>query len=171
MAEHSALLALGGNVGDVRKTFERAVALLCNDDAVRLIARSSDYRTPPWGVIDQPPFINAAIAVATTLPPHELLARALAVERTLGRNRREERHWGPRRIDIDLLAYDDVMLNDPDLTLPHPHLFERAFVVLPLAEIAVDRIIDGRRVGDVLKQLDAGGIEKLPLQLRARSRH
>jgi 2-amino-4-hydroxy-6-hydroxymethyldihydropteridine diphosphokinase len=159
--EGHALLALGGNVGDVRGNFERAIAMLCDDGAVRLVARSSDYRTPPWGITDQPPFINAAIAIATTLTPHDLLARALASERALGRDRGRERHWGPRTIDIDLLAYDELAIADADLTLPHPRLFERAFVLLPLAEIASDRVIGGRRIGDALKHIDTSGIEKL----------
>ena len=160
MAE--AFIALGGNVGDVRATFDRAIAGLCSDDAVRLTARSSDYRTPPWGVTEQAPFINAAIAVATSLPPHGLLARAQACERALGRNRAIERRWGPRTIDLDLLAYDDLMLIDPDLILPHPHLLERAFVLVPLAEIAPDRLIAGVKVTDALKRVDTSGIEKLP---------
>lgn len=157
-----ALIALGGNVGDVRSTFDRAVAMLCAGTAVRLKARSSDYRTPPWGVTDQPPFINAAIAVATALSPHQLLARALAVEGALGRDRNHERRWGPRPIDIDLLAYDDRVVQDADLTLPHPRLFERAFVLAPLAEIAPDLIVAGTRVCDALKRIDLSGIEKLP---------
>lgn len=157
-----ALLGLGGNTGDVRATFERAIAMLCADDVIRLVARSSDYRTPPWGVTDQPAFINAAIIVATALEPRALLARVQNVERALGRNRASERRWGPRPIDIDILAYDDVTLREPDLTLPHPHLFERAFVLLPLAEIAADRVIAGQRVGDTLAALDDSGIAKLP---------
>jgi 2-amino-4-hydroxy-6-hydroxymethyldihydropteridine diphosphokinase len=157
-----ALLALGGNLGDVRATFGRAIALLCADGAVRLVARSSDYRTPPWGVTDQPAFINAAIVVATSLDPHTLLVRVQNVERALGRDRTSERRWGPRPIDIDILAYDDIVLREPDLTLPHPHLFERAFVLLPLAEIAPDRVIAGRRVGYVLAGADVAGIKKLP---------
>src|SRR6202035_1854638 len=113
-----AFIALGGSIGDVRATFDRAIALLCDGTDVRLTARSSDYRTPPWGVTDQPPFINAVIAVATTLSPQALLARALDVERTLGRDRSRERRWGPRTIDIDLLAYDDLAVAEPDLSLP-----------------------------------------------------
>ncbi|HEX3939151.1 MAG TPA: 2-amino-4-hydroxy-6-hydroxymethyldihydropteridine diphosphokinase [Xanthobacteraceae bacterium] len=164
MAETSvaAFLALGGNVGDVRATFERAIALLCDGEAVRLVARSSDYRTPPWGVTEQPPFINAVIAVATTLPPRDLLASALKVERALGRDRETERRWGPRTLDIDLLLYGDIITDDPELTLPHPRLLERAFVLAPLAEIAPDRVIAGIKVSDALKLTDAGGIEKLP---------
>lgn len=160
MAE--ALLALGGNIGDVRATFQQAIAMLCEDAAVRLVARSSDYRTPPWGVADQPDFVNAVIAVSTSLLPHDLLARAKACERALGRERSRERRWGPRPIDIDILAYDDVELHEADLTLPHPHLFERAFVLVPLAEIAADRLIAGMPVRAALARVDASGIEKLP---------
>jgi 2-amino-4-hydroxy-6-hydroxymethyldihydropteridine diphosphokinase len=160
MAE--ALIALGGNVGDVRATFNRAIAKLCGDDAVRLTARSADYRTPPWGVTDQVAFVNAVIAVTTSLAPHDLLARAQECERALGRNRALERRWGPRTIDIDLLAYDDLVLIDRDLILPHPHMLERAFVLVPLVEIAPDRLIAGVKVRDALRRADASGIEKLP---------
>jgi 2-amino-4-hydroxy-6-hydroxymethyldihydropteridine diphosphokinase len=156
-----ALLALGGNVGDVQETLDRAIAQLCDGAAVRLIARSSDYRTPPWGVEDQPPFVNLCIAIATTLSPQGLLARAHEVERALGRDRAHEQRWGPRPVDIDLLAYDDLMLATPDLVLPHPRLFERAFVLVPLAEIAPGRVIQGIRVRDALAKVDQSGIERL----------
>jgi 2-amino-4-hydroxy-6-hydroxymethyldihydropteridine diphosphokinase len=155
-------IALGGNVGDVRSSFDQAIATLCDGRMVRLLARSSDYRTPPWGVTDQPPFINAVISVATTLEPHALLSRAQECERALGRERAHERHWGPRRIDLDLLTYDDLAIDDATLTLPHPRIFERAFVLVPLAEIAPDRIIGGLQVRDALARVDPAGIEKLP---------
>jgi 2-amino-4-hydroxy-6-hydroxymethyldihydropteridine diphosphokinase len=161
-ATAEALIALGGNIGDVRTTFDRAIACLCRDDVVRLTARSSDYRTPPWGMIEQPAFINAAIAVATSLPPHDLLARALDCERKLGLDRTHKQHWGPRIIDIDILAYDDLTLSDRELILPHPHLLERAFVLVPLAEIAPDRLIAGVRVKDALAHVDSSGIGELP---------
>jgi len=157
-----ALLALGGNVGDVRQTLDRAISELCDGTEVVLSARSSDYRTPPWGVEDQPAFVNACIGVSTTLSPQDLLARAQAVEAEFGRRRAEERRWGPRTLDIDLIAYDDAALATPDLTLPHPRLFERAFVLVPLAEIAGDRVIAGIRIRDALAKLDASGIERLP---------
>src|SRR5262249_27121677 len=160
MAE--ALVALGGNMGDVRATLDRAIAAFCDGEKVRLLARSSDYRTPPWGVEDQSPFVNLCIAVETSLAPRALLTRAQAVERALGRERSKERRWGPRPIDIDLIAYDDLVLREPDLTLPHPQLFARAFVLVPLAEIAPERLISGRRVRDALAQVDASDIEKLP---------
>ena len=160
MAE--ALLALGGNLGDVRATLDRAVAEFCDGEAVRLLARSADYRTPPWGVEDQPPFVNLCIVVLTALSPQALLERAQTVERTLGRDRKHERRWGPRPVDIDLLAYDDLALATPELTLPHPRLFERAFMLLPLAEIAPERMIAGIRVRDALAKLDTKGIDRLP---------
>ncbi len=157
-----ALLALGGNVGDSRAILERAVALLCDGKDVRLIRRSSDYRTPPWGVENQPPFVNLCIAVETTLTPQALLARAQQVEKTLGRDRANETRWGPRSADIDIIAYDDLTLAANNLTLPHPRLFERAFVLVPLAEIAPDLMIAGRRMADAAKLADAAGIERLP---------
>ena len=156
------LLALGGNVGDVRATLDRAEAMLCEHDDVRIRARSSDYRTPPWGVTEQPPFVNRCLAVETALAPMELLDRAQAVERALGRDRSREQRWGPRTADIDVLAYGDIAFSDPRLTLPHPHLFERAFVLVPLAEIAGDHLIGGKRVCDALADLETTGIERLP---------
>jgi 2-amino-4-hydroxy-6-hydroxymethyldihydropteridine diphosphokinase len=160
MAE--ALVALGGNVGDVRATLDRAVAMLCDGRQVRLIARSSDYRTPPWGVTDQPAFINLGLVVETELSPRALLARALGVEAALGRDRTRARRWGPRTVDIDLIAYDGIGVDEPDLTLPHPRALERAFVLAPLAEIAPDHMIAGTRISDALARLGAGGIERLP---------
>lgn len=157
-----ALLALGGNVGNSRAILDRAINLLCDGKDVRLKARSSDYRTPPWGFKYQPHFINLAIAVDTTLGPRELLARAQEIELQLGRDRAHEKRNGPRTADIDILAYDDLMLNEPNLTLPHPRLFERAFVLLPLAEIAGDRVINGRRIHEAAETVDAGGIYRLP---------
>jgi 2-amino-4-hydroxy-6-hydroxymethyldihydropteridine diphosphokinase len=156
-----AFIALGGNLGDVRATFAQAIAMLCDGVEVRLLARSSDYRTPPWGITAQPSFINAVIAVATSLSPRELLSRLQACERALGRDRGREQRWGPRPVDLDLLAYDEVTLCEPDLTLPHPRLFERAFVLVPLAELGPDRLIAGIRVRDALARVDASGIEKL----------
>jgi 2-amino-4-hydroxy-6-hydroxymethyldihydropteridine diphosphokinase len=159
MAE--ALVGLGGNVGNVRTTLDRAVAAFCDGTDVRLVAQSSDYRTPPWGVEDQPAFVNRCIVVDTALAPRALLDRALNVERTLGRDRTRERRWGPRAIDIDLLAYDDLAIDEPGLTLPHPRLLERAFVLVPLAEIGPDRVVAGARVRDALARVDARGIERL----------
>jgi 2-amino-4-hydroxy-6-hydroxymethyldihydropteridine diphosphokinase len=157
-----AYLALGGNVGDSRAILDRAVAMLCDGTDVRLLARSSDYRTAPWGVTDQAPFINLCIAVETSLAPHPLLARAHEVERALGRDRTREQRWGPRSADIDIITYDGVSLNDKDLIVPHPRLFERAFVLIPLAEIAPDLIVAGTRIADAATRFKDDKIEKLP---------
>jgi 2-amino-4-hydroxy-6-hydroxymethyldihydropteridine diphosphokinase len=157
-----AWLALGGNIGDSRAILDRAIALLCDGTEVKLIARSSDYRTPPWGFKYQPPFINLCIAVETALAPHDLLARAQDVERQLGRDRAHEKKNGPRTADIDIIAYDDLVLDEPNLTLPHPRFFERAFVLVPLAEIAADRRINGVLIADALAKIDQTGVEKLP---------
>jgi 2-amino-4-hydroxy-6-hydroxymethyldihydropteridine diphosphokinase len=157
-----AYLALGGNVGNSRAILDRAVQLLCDGRDLRLTARSSDYFTPPWGFKYQPPFINLCIAVDTTLSPRDLLARAQEVELKLGRDRAHEKRWGPRTADIDIIAYDDVTLDEPGLILPHPRLFERAFVLLPLAEIAGDRLINGQKLSEALTKVDTAGIERLP---------
>ena len=158
----AAWLALGSNVGDSRAVLDRAVAMLCERGDIRLLARSSDYQTPPWGVPDQPPFINLCIAVDTGLSPHDLLARAHQVERALGRDRSKEQRWGPRTADIDLIAYDDLSLKTADVVLPHPRLFERAFVLVPLAEIAPDLRISGRRIADAAAELGPDGVVRLP---------
>ena len=156
------LIALGGNVGDVRTTFERAIPLIVGRGKGTLVARSSDYETPPWGDTAQPPFINACIRLSTALQPHALLAILHEVEEKFGRDRTRERRWGPRPLDLDLLAYDDLAIAGNDLILPHPRLFERAFVLVPLAEIAPKRIIAGHRVQAALAALSTEGIERLP---------
>lgn len=156
------LIALGGNVGDVRATFPKAISNILGMAQATLLARSSDYRTPPWGEEAQDPFINACVEVETSLDPHALLFTLHKIEKRFGRDRAKEQRWGPRTLDLDLLAYDDAVINQPDLTLPHPRLFERAFVLVPLAEIAPDRVIAGRSVASALAQLSTEGIERLP---------
>ncbi|RTE93765.1 2-amino-4-hydroxy-6-hydroxymethyldihydropteridine diphosphokinase [Bradyrhizobium sp. LVM 105] len=158
----SVLIALGGNVGDVRATFRKAIAQICGMAQGALIARSSDYATPPWGDEDQAAFINACIEIETDLDPHALLFVLQRVEQKFGRMRQKDRRWGPRTLDLDMIAYDELSLQKPDLTLPHPRLFERAFVLVPLAEIAPDRVISGIRVRDGLASVSTQGIERLP---------
>src|SRR5436305_13568517 len=156
------LIALGGNVGDVRATFQQAIASICGMAQAALLARSSDYATPPWGNERQARFINACIEIETSLDPHALLFTLQKIEKKFGRDRDSETRWGPRTLDLDLLAWDDVAIDKPELTLPHPRLFERAFVLVPVAEIAPDRVIAGRKVKDALAQLSTAGIERLP---------
>jgi 2-amino-4-hydroxy-6-hydroxymethyldihydropteridine diphosphokinase len=157
-----ALIALGGNVGDVRATFKKAITNICGMTQASLLARSCDYSTPPWGEEQQADFINACIEIETSLDPHALLFTLQKIEAKFGRDRAHERRWGPRTLDLDLLAYDDVTMQTPELTLPHPRLFERAFVLVPLAEMAPERLIAGRKVASALAQLSAQGIERLP---------
>ena len=156
------LIALGGNVGDVRTTFQKAISNICGMTQAALLARSSDYSTPPWGDEAQEPFINATIRIDTDLDPHALLFTLHKIEARFGRDRANERRWGPRTLDLDLIAYDDVSIQKPELTLPHPRLFERAFVLVPLAEIVPDRLIAGRSITAALAQLPTAGIERLP---------
>jgi 2-amino-4-hydroxy-6-hydroxymethyldihydropteridine diphosphokinase len=158
----SVLIALGGNVGDVRETFRKATSNICGMTQAALIARSSDYITPPWGEEQQDRFVNACIEIETALDPHALLFTLHKIEKKFGRDRAKETRWGPRTLDLDLIAYDDVKLDKPELTLPHPRLFERAFVLVPLAEIAPDRVIGGRKVADALAGVSTAGIERLP---------
>src|ERR1700682_2334799 len=156
------LIALGGNVGDVRATFQKAIANICGRTQAALLARSSDYATPPWGEQNQARFINACIEIDTSLDPHALLFTLHKIEHKFGRDRASERHWGPRTLDLDLIAYDDVSIQKPELTLPHPRLFERAFVLVPLLEIAPDGVIAGRSVASALARPSTQGSERLP---------
>ena len=154
-----AYLGLGSNIGDKAAMLDAAVAGLEARPGIRVTARSRDYRTPPWGDTDQDWFLNGALGVETTLDPHGLLDACLAVETELGRVR--ERRWGPRAIDIDVLSYEGAAVEDARLILPHRFVRERAFVLVPLAEIAPDLVIGGETVTQALAKLDATGIEPM----------
>lgn len=158
----SVLIALGGNVGDVRTTFRKAISNICGMTQAGLVARSSDYETPPVGDIPQDNFINAAIEIDTDLDPHALLFTLHKIEHKFGRNRATEGRWGPRQLDLDMIAYDDVVMLKPELVLPHPATTQRAFVLVPLAEIAPERMIAGKTVTEHLAKLSTDGIVKLP---------
>ena len=151
-----AYLGIGSNIGDMAAMLDRAVAGLAAVPGIAIVARSADYRTPPWGKTDQPWFLNGAVAIDTALDPHGLLDACLSVEHDLGRVREER--WGPRVIDIDVLAYEGAAVDDARLVLPHRYVRERAFVLVPLAEIAPDLVIGGERVVDALAKLDRTGI-------------
>lgn len=156
-----AFVGLGSNLDDPRRQVERAFDELAALSSTRLVARSSLYRSAPWGVTDQPAFVNAVAGLDTRLPPRELLQALLSIERGHGRVRDGSR-WGPRTLDLDLLACDDLRIDEPDLVLPHPHLARRAFVLVPLAEIAADFVVAGAgRVRDLLAAVDAGDVVRL----------
>lgn len=129
-----AWLSLGANIGDPPAQLAEAVRRINKHEAISVVAQSRVLSTKPWGKTDQPDFANMAIAVETTLEPIDLLDVVLGIELDMGRVREEV--WGPRLIDIDIIAYDDLVLKTPRLTLPHPHAHERDFVLTPLAEIA-----------------------------------
>ncbi|KWT69496.1 2-amino-4-hydroxy-6- hydroxymethyldihydropteridine pyrophosphokinase [Hyphomicrobium sulfonivorans] len=153
------IVALGSNMGDKTANIDRAIALLTQSGEVRLVARSGDYATPPWGKTDQDWFVNAAMSVKTELTPHDLLARCKQIEREMGRV--EIERWGPRVIDLDVLVYRDTILSTPELTLPHPHIGARAFVLGPLMDIAPDLVIGGRTVRELYDAVDKTGMERL----------
>ncbi|WP_223998512.1 2-amino-4-hydroxy-6-hydroxymethyldihydropteridine diphosphokinase [Aureimonas sp. SA4125] len=152
-----ALLGIGGNIGDVEANMRAALAAIDGRDDTTVAAVSRLYRTPPWGVTDQPWFFNACAAVDTSLSPRELLELCLSTERALKRERLER--WGPRTIDLDVLDYAGRAFEDEALTLPHPRIGARAFVLVPLADIAPDTMVDGQTVAARLIGLDRAGIE------------
>jgi 2-amino-4-hydroxy-6-hydroxymethyldihydropteridine diphosphokinase len=152
-------LSLGGNLGDPAASMATALRLLDADDNTRVIAVSSLYRTPPWGKLDQPDFLNAAAEISTTLAPRALLDLCLEAERKLKRVREER--WGPRLIDIDILVFGDRIIHETGLEVPHPRMLERAFVLAPLAEIAPELAVGGRSVSERLSAVDTSGIERL----------
>jgi 2-amino-4-hydroxy-6-hydroxymethyldihydropteridine diphosphokinase len=159
----TAFIGLGGNVGDVAATFRSALNALAATPGVAAVQASPLYRTPPWGPVPQPAYLNAVARCATTLAADALLEALLAIERDHGRNRDAEQRWGPRTLDLDLLAVGDAVIDSPRLRLPHPRLHERAFVLLPWADLEPEWVIPGQgSVKDCLALLDCSGIEALP---------
>lgn len=153
----TAYLGLGGNVGDPAASMSQALRMLDADPECRVAAVSRLYRTPPWGKTDQDWFFNAAAAVETTLSPHALLDLCLDIERSMKRIRSER--WGPRTLDMDILVFGDVTLSDERLTVPHPRMTDRAFVLMPLADLAPEMSVAGETVAHWLAAVDRTGIE------------
>ena len=139
----TAFVGLGANLGDAAATVRAALQALDVLPQTRLQAASRLYRTPAWGMEAQPDFINAVARVSTTLEPVALLEELLALERRHGRARDREQRWGPRTLDLDLLLYGEQALDVPGLQLPHPHLHQRAFVLVPLLELDPQLVIPG----------------------------
>jgi 2-amino-4-hydroxy-6-hydroxymethyldihydropteridine diphosphokinase len=149
-------LGLGANLGDAPAAISNALRTLEDRGHVRIDRISSLYRTKPWGPVSQPDFANACALGETNLSPRELLNEIKLVETQLGRVTSER--WGPRAIDIDILFYEDASLDTPDLVIPHESLFERAFVLVPLAEIAPNLIIGGKSVRDAARAIDGAEV-------------
>lgn len=152
----TAYLGLGGNLGDRRHYLSAAVLALNSEAGLRVEKISSVYETVPVGVVDQPDFYNLVVQVVTSLSANELLASCLAIEKKLGRVRAER--WGPRTVDLDVLWYEGATLREPELTLPHPRMKERAFVLVPLAEIAPMLLLEGMSVEQLVARLDHTGL-------------
>ena len=158
----AAYIALGSNLGDRRRHLDAAVAAVRALPGVGAVRMSGVYETDPVGPQDQGRFLNAAAAVTTTLSARALLDGLLEIEGRLGRPPRAEReHWGPREIDLDLLLYGDEVIDEPGLTVPHPRLAERDFVLLPLCDLASDVVhpVSGRTVREMLGALSRVGVQ------------
>jgi 2-amino-4-hydroxy-6-hydroxymethyldihydropteridine diphosphokinase len=151
-------LALGSNLGDRLANLKAAVAAI--SPAVTVLAESPVYETPPWGVTDQPAFLNMVIKGETRQGPQELLKHLKLLEPQLGRL--PSARYGPRLIDMDILFYDELVLNTPELTIPHPHLQERAFVLVPLADLAAELVhpVFGKPVRQLLAAVDTTGVKR-----------
>ena len=156
-----AFVALGSNLDDPERQVGRAFAALADVPQSRLVSRSSLYRSPPFGPVVQPEFVNAVAGLLTTLDARAMLSELKALERRLGRETPVVR-WGPRRIDLDLLIHGDARVDEPEIQVPHPGLAERAFVLVPLAEIAPDLEVPGvGRVRTLASRVEASGLVKI----------
>ncbi len=158
-----AYVGVGGNSGDVEITLTEALWAVDALPQTSIRQQSAFYRTPAWGRTDQPDFRNAVVELQTRMPARVLLNALLEIEQRFGRVRSAAERWGPRAVDLDLLLYGEETLDEPGMNVPHPHLHERGFVLVPLAEIAPRLVIPGR--GDVqalLAAVDVSGIEAIP---------
>ncbi len=147
----TAYLGIGSNQGDSQELIGQAIQALDQIPGIKVDKTASLYQTAPWGNTQQDWFLNTVTRIKTTLGPKELLTHLQALENQLGRVRGI--HWGPRTIDLDILLYDEEMLNYPDLIVPHPRMLERAFVMVPLAELAPDLVIQGENIAHIAKIL------------------
>jgi 2-amino-4-hydroxy-6-hydroxymethyldihydropteridine diphosphokinase len=156
------LIGLGGNVGDPVKSIGQALEMIGGNKDCRVEAVSSLWRTPPWGKTDQPDFINACAKVSTRLEPRAFLQLCLQTEKALKRVRKER--WGPRSIDIDILFFGNRSIEEEGLVIPHPRIAERAFVLVPLAEIAPELVLDGESIGKRAGKIGREGISLQQLE-------
>ncbi|MHB1127646.1 MAG: 2-amino-4-hydroxy-6-hydroxymethyldihydropteridine diphosphokinase [Bacillota bacterium] len=158
----TAFLSMGSNMGDKEGNLRRAILELEKSSEIQSIRRSKWYLTAPVGKTDQAWFLNGVVEVRTTLKPIQLLRLILGIESRMGRTRQER--WGPRNIDIDILLYDQLMIKEEELVIPHPRMLERAFVLVPLAELVPALIFpDGSKLANHLNNLEISKIDILPL--------
>jgi 2-amino-4-hydroxy-6-hydroxymethyldihydropteridine diphosphokinase len=142
VSKNRCFIGLGSNIGDGPGIIRQALEVLTQNDAIDVLRVSSLYRTAAWGRTDQADFTNSVAELATTLSAEQLLSQLLQLESELGR-KRDTGHWGPRMIDLDLLTFGQEQISSPELTVPHPHMHERAFVLVPLLELEPDFTIPG----------------------------
>jgi 2-amino-4-hydroxy-6-hydroxymethyldihydropteridine diphosphokinase len=152
-----AYVGIGANLGERERTIHRAIEMLAAQPEIELAGVSPLRETAPWGPVEQPSYLNGAVALDTELGPRDLLEVLLDIERSLGRDRSAEVRWGPRTLDLDLLVHGDLVRDEPGLTLPHPRLHERRFALEPLVDLDPELVVPGRgTVGELLASLDAG---------------
>ena len=153
-----AFLSLGSNMGDRLEYLSKAIDKIAQIQGCNILNKSSIYETEPWGYENQEAFLNLCISIETSLSPYELLESLQKIELELDRVRKI--HWGPRTIDIDILLFDDIICEDDKLTIPHPRMRERAFVLIPLYDIEKNLIIDGIKLEDLINKIDTRGIKE-----------
>lgn len=153
----TAYIGIGGNVGDVFENMKSALNLLNDHSSISVSRISRVYKTPPWGIEDQDWFLNACVSVETNLTAQELLQSCLEVEVALKRIR--EIRWGPRTIDLDVLVFGEENIAHDNLQVPHPRMHERAFVLMPMADIAPDLFLNGKTISQWLEAIDTTGIQ------------
>jgi 2-amino-4-hydroxy-6-hydroxymethyldihydropteridine diphosphokinase len=152
-----AYVGVGANLGDRERTIRRAIDILAAQPGIELVGVSPLRETEPWGPVEQPAYLNGAVALDTELAPRDLLDVLLDVEQSLGRDRSTEVRFGPRTLDLDLLVHGDLVHDEPGLTLPHPRLHERRFALEPLADLDPELVVPGwGTVSELLASLDAG---------------
>ena len=153
-----AFLSLGSNMGDRLEYLSKAIDKIAEIQGCNILNKSRVYETEPWGYENQEAFLNLCISIETSLSPYELLESLQTIELELDRVRKI--HWGPRTIDIDILLFDDIICEDDKLTIPHPRMRERAFVLIPLYDIEKTLIIDWIKLEDLINKIDTRGIKE-----------
>ena len=156
---HRVFLSLGSNMGQKVDYLDNAVDIIKKNEFIHNVKVSSVYQTDPVGYLDQDVFVNIAVLLETTLEPYDLLKVCQDVEQALNRERLIR--WGPRTIDVDIILYDDLTLDDEELTIPHPRMHERAFVLVPICELDSELVIQSQKIQTLIETVDVSGVRKI----------
>jgi len=156
---HRVFLSLGSNMGQKVDYLDNAVDIIKKNEFIHNVKVSSVYQTDPVGYLDQDVFVNIAVLLETTLEPYDLLRVCQDVEQALNRERLIR--WGPRTIDVDIILYDDLTLDDEELTIPHPRMHERAFVLVPICELDSELVIQSQKIQTLIETVDVSGVRKI----------